>query len=213
MSSSETPMCRSLLSSQRTVKSHREASEDTDLSTEYTFSLYSSHTGQATFLNYCCKTCEVFQILHFPQAASYYDKITDRQVNSNSYLLLPSIKCHKTQNVVFFKEFSCQNYDLKWHLPSSLWETGSLDFPLKYKSQTFIWILSRKREDATDWEETICKRHISGKGLVSKIDKELAVTKTNNPIFTNRQRSEQTPHQRRYTKSKQHMKRRSASHH
>lgn len=76
--------------------------------------------------------------------------------NSNLYLLLLT-NLSEDSECFLSKEFSCQNYGLKWHLPCSHWETGYLDFLLKYKSREFICILPRQWEDATEREKIFVK--------------------------------------------------------
>ena len=112
-------------------------------STGRTFSLYSTQTDQSKFLNYCSKICG-FPNFAFPQAQSYYNKITE--VNSNSYLILSLYQsCHKIQSISLQRVMS--DLWFKWHLPGSPRYTGSLDFPLKYRSRESIWTLSREGED------------------------------------------------------------------
>lgn len=91
-----------------------------------------------------------------PCISHKHHPIKIKLTNSNSYLLLLS-NLSEDSGCFLSKEFSCQYYDLKWHLPCSLWETRSLDFQSKYKSQKFICILPRQWEDATEWEKIFVK--------------------------------------------------------
>lgn len=94
----EVALCRSL-SSWIIIKSNCKVSQDTDLSTGYTFSLYFSQTGQTKFLNYCYKMCEVLQIMHFHK----HDPIITKLTSKLKFIFVSSIK-----SVTRFWMFSLQ---------------------------------------------------------------------------------------------------------
>ena len=83
----EVALCSSL-PSRIIVKSNSEVSQDVDLSTGQTFSLYFCQTGHTKFLNYCYEMREVLQILHFPQAHPIITKLTSKL----KFLFAASIK-------------------------------------------------------------------------------------------------------------------------
>ena len=72
--------------------------------------------------------------------------------------------------------------------------------------------IKKIRRQATDWEKIFTK-HVSAKGLVSKIYKNSKLANKKTTIyFKMGERSEQTPYQRNIQKAKKNMKRCFTSH-